>query len=97
MTTPRTKAVFSRATGTLSELVLDGKTILADRAGIVAGPRLQVERAFTDADNWMRKPFIANGLSQLSYHARPIRVAGGKVFTGYKSTHDGCPLFNWLF
>ena len=24
-------------------------------------------------------------------------LAGGKVFTGYKSTHDGCPLFNWLF
>ena len=24
-------------------------------------------------------------------------LAGDKVFTGYKSTHDGCPLFNWLF
>ena len=24
-------------------------------------------------------------------------LAGGKVFTGYKSTHDGCPLFNWMF
>ena len=86
VTTSRTKAVFSRATGTLSELVLDGKTILADRAGIVAGPRLQVERAFTDADNWMRKPFIAKGLSQLSYHARPIRMADGKVFTSVRVT-----------
>ena len=86
VTTPRAKAVFSRATGTLSELVLDGKTILADRAGIVAGPRLQVERAFTDADNWMRKPFIAKGLSQLSYHARPIRMADGKVFTSVRVT-----------
>ena len=24
-------------------------------------------------------------------------MVGGEVFTGYKSTHDGCPLFNWLF
>ena len=86
VTTPRTKAVFSRATGTLSELVLDGKTILADRTGIVAGPQLQVERAFTDADNWMRKPFIAKGLSQLCYHARPIRTADGKVFTSVRVT-----------
>ena len=86
VTTPCVKAMFSRATGTLSELVLDGKTILADRAGIVAGPQLQVERAFTDADNWMRKPFIAKGLSQLSYHARPIRMADGKVFTSVRVT-----------
>ncbi len=86
VTTPHVRAVFSRATGTLSELVLDGKTILADRAGIVAGPRLQVERAFTDADNWMRKPFIAKGLSQLSYHARPIRMKDGKVLTSVRVT-----------
>jgi beta-galactosidase len=74
--------------------VLDGKTILADRAGIVAGPRLQVERAFTDADNWMRGPFMAAGLSQLSFHpcaitattnadgsvavTIPVRVTGAK-------------------
>ena len=86
VTTPRAKAMFSRATGTLSELVLDGKTILADRAGIVHGPQLQVERAFTDADNWMRKPFIAKGLSQLRYHARPIRMENGKVFTSVRVT-----------
>ena len=86
VTTPRVKAVFSRATGTLSKLVLGGKTILADRSGIVAGPRLQVERAFTDADNWMRKPFIAKGLSQLSYHVRPIRMKDGKVFTSVRVT-----------
>ena len=24
-------------------------------------------------------------------------LAGDKVFTGYKSTHAACPLFNWLF
>jgi len=94
ITSPRLSATFSRATGTLSELVLDGKTILADRAGIVAGPRLQVERAFTDADNWMRGPFMAAGLSQLSFHPRaitattnadesvtvtiPVRVSGAK-------------------
>ena len=76
------KAVFSRKTGTLSCLVMDGKRIVGDREGIVAGPRLEVERAFTDADGWMRRPFMAKGLSQLSHHVRDVRVEtrdGAKV------------------
>ncbi len=88
-----TKAVFSRSTGTISHLSMGGKTIIADRAGIVHGPRLQVERAFTDADNWIRKPFVDAGLTKLSFHPRgisakrkgddivvesPVRVTGAK-------------------
>ena len=70
-----TTGVFSRTTGTLQELCMGGKTILADDpAGVVHGPRLEVERAFTDADGWMRKPFIAAGLSQLSFHPRQMTV-----------------------
>ena len=82
-----TKAVFSRETGTLSELVMDGKTILKDAArGIVSGPRLTCERAFTDNDIWLSggsrldKPgsFVMSGLSQLAYHARSIEVDAQK-------------------
>ena len=40
------EAVFSRASGTLSKLVMGGKLLLQDRAGVVAGPRLTVVRAF---------------------------------------------------
>ena len=71
---PRAEAVFSRRTGTLSRLVLGGKRIVEDRAGIVHGPRLQVERAFTDSDDWMRKPFLAAGLTQLTFHPQAMRV-----------------------
>ena len=67
-------ACFSRKSGTISSLMLGGKAILSDRAGIVCGPRLQVERAFTDSDTWMRVPFMQAGLSQLSFHPRAIRV-----------------------
>ena len=73
-----TVAVFSRATGTLSELSMAGKTIIADEAGVVHGPRLEIERAFTDSDDWMRKPFIAAGLSQLSFHPRKMSVERGE-------------------
>ena len=78
-----TKAVFSRETGTLAELVMNGKTILKDAArGVAAGPRLTCERAFTDNDIWLSggsvldKPgsFVMSGLSQLAYHPRPIEI-----------------------
>ena len=75
------EAVFSRKTGTLSRLVMDGKRIVEDRAGIVHGPRLQVERAFTDSDDWLRKPFMAAGLTQLTAHPRPMTVERGDVVT----------------
>ena len=98
-----TKAVFSRATGTLSELAMNGRVVLKDppAPGIAAGPRLTCARAFTDNDRWMRDGnawhedrknggFFSKGLSQLSWHARPIVVEDGRVkceveVTGMKS------------
>ena len=79
------KAVFCRKSGTLSALVMNGKTILRDPArGVVAGPQLTCARAFTDNDRWLRdgnpwgvdrkKSFYASGLTQLRYHARPLKV-----------------------
>jgi beta-galactosidase len=74
----RFEAVFSRASGTLSRLEYNGKTVLSDEAGIVRGPRLNTFRAFVDNDNqwgkWLRADFYASGLSQMSYHARPLKV-----------------------
>ena len=80
-----TRAVFCRRSGTLAELVMNGKTVLKDLApGVVAGPQLTCERAFTDNDRWLRdgnpwgedrkQSFYASGLTQLRYHARPLKV-----------------------
>ena len=96
-----TKVVFCRKSGTLCELVMDGKTILRDpAAGVTAGPRLTCERAFTDNDIWLRngeswsvnraKSFYGSGLTQLRYHARPLEAKGNEVkvtteVTGLKS------------
>ena len=70
-----TKAVFSRQTGTLSLLEMNGKTILRDEQGICRGPRLTCRRAFTDNDNGVRKRFIQSGLTQLRHHAHPAKVS----------------------
>ena len=70
-----TKAVFCRKSGTLCELVMNGKTILKDPTpGVIAGPQLTCERAFTDNDGWLRNNFYNSGLTQLRYHARPLVV-----------------------
>ena len=81
-----TKAVFCRRSGTLAELSFDGRVVLKDLApGVVAGPQLTCERAFTDNDRWIRdgnpwkeergKGFYSSGLTQLRYHARPLKVS----------------------
>jgi beta-galactosidase len=74
----RFEAVFSRASGTLARLEYDGQAVLADEAGVVRGPRLNAFRAFVDNDNqwgkWLRSDFFESGLSQMSYHARPLKV-----------------------
>ena len=97
-----TKAVFSRTSGTLSELTMNGRTILRNPVeGIEAGPMLTCARAMTDNDIWMRVSFYDSGLSQLRYHARPIVISGNEVrttveVTGSKSagfTHETC----WRF
>lgn len=80
----RLKAEFSRRTGTLSHLILDGALVLADVAGMVAGPRLTAMRAFTDNDIWLRRgttkqdtpdrAYTTYGLTRPTYHARPFRI-----------------------
>ncbi len=70
-----TVAVFSKKTGTLAKLTMNGRTVLADSAdGIVRGPRLTCMRAFTDNDKWLRGAFYASGLTQLRPHVRTFQV-----------------------
>ena len=104
-----TKAVFCRRSGTLCELVMNGRTILKDPVpGVVAGPQLTCFRAFTDNDIWLRGRnvsevgnFYLSGLTQLRYHARPVKIAGDTLkftveVTGSKSagfTHE----MEWKF
>jgi len=102
VTAGATKAVFCRRSGTLCELTMEGRTILKDPApGVVMGPLLTCERAFTDNDRWVRDgnpwyenrkegSFYSRGLTQLNYHARPFVVAENAVtivteVTGAKS------------
>ena len=90
-------AIFSRQSGALSVLVVNGRTLLADPApGVAAGPHLTCARAFTDNDGWFRSSFYRSGLAQLRYHARPIEKTADGVkivteVTGSKSagfTHE---------
>ena len=70
------RAVFDSRSGTLSELSFGGRTILRDRAGIVAGPRLTVIRAATDCDR--RKfvqPYLDTGFAFFRYHPKPLQCA----------------------
>jgi len=73
--------VIGRASGTITRLVYGGKTVMSDAAGIVHGPRFNAFRAFVDNDNqfgkWLRFEYMESGLSQMSYHARPLRVEEG--------------------
>ncbi len=86
-----TVATFSRDTGTLAALSMNGKTILADKSGVVAGPRLTTVRAFVDNDRWIRDDFYRSGLTQMAWHTRPIFVSraddGAIVVT---TTVDAC-------
>ena len=83
VTAGATKVVFSRTTGTMARLEMDGRVVLEDSIdGIVRGPRLTCMRAFTDNDIWLRKSrwgrqnnFYESGLSQLRHHPRPLKVA----------------------
>ena len=79
----KSQATFSRRTGTLSRLVMNGVKILEDVDGMVAGPKLGVMRALTDNDVWLRRTYrydkfasslYESGLTQLTYHAKPLKV-----------------------
>lgn len=105
-----TEAVFSRTTGTLARLSMNGKTVVADEAGVVHGPRLTCARAFTDNDSrWLRtrtgrspkdRPtFYESGLSQMRYHVR--RLAAGTSADGSATVTavvdaDGAKSAGWL-
>ena len=98
MTAGPTYAVFSRRTGTLSLLTMNGKTILSDKAGVTAGPRLGCLRAFVDNDVMLRngKPwgaadpvrnfFFSTGLTQPSYHAGEIETTSTGAVVKVAST-----------
>ena len=103
----RTEATFSRTTGTLSRLTMGGKTVLADVAGIVRGPRLTCARAFTDNDAWLRlrngrspaelPTFYESGLTQLRYHPAGFAVEKGEgcVTVRTKVRVDGAKSAGW--
>ena len=78
VTGPGVKAVFSRLSGTLSELVLGTRRILADADGVVAGPQLTIMRAMVDNDAYMRDKreysVYGAGLTQLRYHPEPLKA-----------------------
>jgi len=84
------EVAFSRESGTIARLVYSGKTVMGDAAGIVHGPRLNTFRAFVDNDDqwgrWMRSEFFASGLTQMSYHARPLQVAASEDGTRVRVT-----------
>ena len=89
----RTRAVFSKKTGTLSKLVLKGGVVVFDdpAPGVAAGPRLTCMRAFTDNDKKViqsdykskikKRGVFDSGLTQLRYHPEPITVEGNTVKT----------------
>lgn len=52
---------FDPERGTIREYVYKGKRMIVD------GPQLQVYRALTDNDGWLRGPFFKSGLSQLQH------------------------------
>ena len=91
VTVGKTHAIFSRATGTICELTVNGRTVMKDADGVVHGPRLTVMRALTDNDLWMRFPtgnpadslgyenVYQAGLTQLRYHVRELTETGNCV------------------
>ena len=77
----RFKAVFCRATGTLSSLAYDGVEMLAKGNVVrgagnsrIPGPHLTCAYAFTDNTNFLREPFFWAGLTQLHYTCEDLTV-----------------------
>lgn len=108
----RTRVVFDRATGAVKELTMNGKAVLSAPAeGVLPGPVVTCQRAFVDNDVWLSGhqhmtpmyygSFPASGLTQLRYHARPIKIENRSIvvtteITGSKSagfTHEA----RWTF
>ena len=76
----RTTAIFDRATGTLSALIIRGVQVLdASVPGVTAGPQLTCLRALVDNDRWLSKDIFNSGLTQLRYHPGKIRIGTNEV------------------
>jgi len=108
VTAGKTELTFSRTTGTLSRLSVGGKTVLADVDGVVRGPRLTCQRAFTDNDSAYlrtrsgRSPkglptFYESGLTQLRYHPAGFSLQKGKGFVKVSQSVrvDGAKSAGW--
>jgi len=83
ITEPVTLTV-DRQSGQVVQWTIDGREILAPKAGIPAGPHAQVFRAFVDNDQWFRMEFERRGLQRLSHRLRSLTVeeaAQGVVVT----------------
>ena len=77
-----TKITFSRITGTVSELILNGKTVMRDQGpGLASGPRFSCSRAFVDNDVGIRDDYYASGLSQMQYHPYRVLLTNDSVVT----------------
>ncbi len=53
---------FDKHTGTLASLRYGENEMLAQQPGTITGPLLNVFRAFTDNDGWLRAPFYDTGM-----------------------------------
>jgi len=82
VTCGKTVAVFSRKSGLLTQLTVNGVAVLKEVSpGVPAGPHLTCVRAFIDNDKWLKESFLASGLVRLGYHPEPIVVEGDTVKT----------------
>ncbi len=103
VTAGATKAVFSKRTGTLARLEMDGVKVLEDVEGMVAGPRLTAVRAFVDNDTSLGPaksislPFYNAGLTRLAYHAPCVKPQkrGAAVVVFCTVAVDGTKACGW--
>ena len=80
VTCGKTVAVFSRKSGLLTQLTMNGVTVLKEVSpGVPAGPHLTCVRAFVDNDKWLKDSFLASGLVRLGYHPELLVVTGDCV------------------
>jgi beta-galactosidase len=63
------EVAFSRATGTIESLTYTGKNLIGKQ-----GPRLNVYRALTDNDIWMRGSFLDSGLREMEHRVKSFSV-----------------------
>jgi beta-galactosidase len=68
------KVAFSRSTGTIASLTYGLVAVIVPPSVSTTGPLLNVFRALTDNDVWLRRPFYDSGLSQLQHRVRSFKV-----------------------